>query len=123
MITKKLDLFGNVGGDNKRGEIKRDEYLKELNKIERTEKALSDNNIGESVDVVFDVFYDFLIDLIIEEINADELVNYLSSFPAGEVLVGFVVDFLNRALRLQFLVPLQRLYEDVAVDVCDPNST
>ena len=30
---------------------------------------------------------------IIEEINADELVNYLSSFPAGEVLVGFVVDF------------------------------
>lgn len=121
IIRRKLDLFGSVGNETEGGKKKREEYLKELSSIERTAKSLEDNNLGESVDVVFDIFYDFLIDLIIDEINADELVQYLSSFPAGEILVGIAAKYYMSCPKpTVFSPPAKDFMKSLSVDICDP---
>ena len=114
-IYKQIDLFGKVNN------FRKEEYLKELSAIERTSKVLEDGNLGESADVVFDLIFDSMIDFIIDEMNADELVEYLSSFAAGEMLLGFLVDYYKSCPKpTMFSPPVEDFMKSFSVDVCDP---
>ena len=115
-LTQTLDLFGErQTGDSQ------EKYNKELNRYERTSKAMKQSNIGASSDAVFDVIFDFAIDYMIDSLSIDFLVEQISQYPAGEWLVGFITDFFKSCPHPSlFQPPVKDFMKSFSLDVCDP---
>lgn len=115
-LTQTLDLFGE-----RQREGSQEKYNKELNRYERTSKAMKQSNIGASSDAVFDIIFDFAIDYMIDSLSIDFLVEQISKYPAGEWLVGFVTDFFKSCPHPSlFQPPVKDFMKSFSLDVCDP---
>lgn len=88
--------------------------------FELAAQSFDETAVGQKVDVVFDLVFDFAIDWILEEFSVDELIQDLRQYPVFDFIGDQILNSLSCPNAPIFYPPPGDFMKGLSLDLCNP---